>query len=276
MEYLIIAIIILIVCWFIYQQILNQKKRMYVLNNSPCIASLIEFNKHSKFKIFDNNPRYKRFCNSKSQLDNFNIDNHMLLTIEDSTDYFVNLIKAIDYNRQKYQQYEIQYNNIIKKNTNNINYESLSKGSIVSCEEFIAIEKEEIRSIKMNAILDFNIELIVCYTSPRGRNSYFKTYNFSYNNIKYYLEEYNKMQVNKQSASYQRKLMTPKMRYQVMQRDGFKCVICGRTQNEGAKLHVDHIKPVSKGGKTEASNLRTLCDMCNLGKGDSYNPNGLN
>lgn len=33
------------------------------------------------------------------------------------------------------------------------------------------------------------------------------------------------------------------------------------------KLHVDHIMPISKGGKTEPSNLRTLCIDCNLGKG---------
>ncbi|MCM1266209.1 MAG: HNH endonuclease [Candidatus Gastranaerophilales bacterium] len=66
------------------------------------------------------------------------------------------------------------------------------------------------------------------------------------------------------------------MRYNILKRDGFKCVICGRSKADGAKLHVDHIKPVSKGGKTEESNLRTLCDMCNLGKSDAYDPYGLN
>ncbi|HHU54525.1 MAG TPA: HNH endonuclease [Mollicutes bacterium] len=28
----------------------------------------------------------------------------------------------------------------------------------------------------------------------------------------------------------------------------------------------DHIKPVSKGGKTQEGNLQTLCERCNLGK----------
>ncbi len=53
-----------------------------------------------------------------------------------------------------------------------------------------------------------------------------------------------------------------------MRRDGFKCQICGSTAKDGVKLHVDHIIPVSKGGKTEPKNLRTLCDRCNLGKSD--------
>lgn len=66
----------------------------------------------------------------------------------------------------------------------------------------------------------------------------------------------------------QRRMMSDSLRYDVMQRDHFRCQICGATQADGVKLHVDHIVPVSKGGKTEMSNLRTLCERCNLGKGD--------
>ena len=80
----------------------------------------------------------------------------------------------------------------------------------------------------------------------------------------------------KNTANYQRKLVTPSLRYDVMKRDGFKCVICGATAHDGVKLHVDHILPVSKGGKTEIWNLRTLCDSCNLGKSDKYDSQGMN
>ena len=70
--------------------------------------------------------------------------------------------------------------------------------------------------------------------------------------------------------------MSASLRYDVMKRDHFRCTICGRSADDGVTLHVDHIKPVSKGGKTEMSNLRTLCDYCNLGKSDKYDPNGMN
>ena len=70
--------------------------------------------------------------------------------------------------------------------------------------------------------------------------------------------------------------MTDKLRYQVLNRDCHRCVICGASAKDGVKLHVDHIIPVSKGGKTELSNLRTLCERCNLGKGSSYDPYGYN
>lgn len=83
-------------------------------------------------------------------------------------------------------------------------------------------------------------------------------------------------QKNLSQAQYERSLMTPSLRYDILKRDGFRCTICGRSQDDGVKLHVDHIKPVSKGGKTEPNNLRTLCEDCNQGKKAKYDPHGLN
>lgn len=59
-----------------------------------------------------------------------------------------------------------------------------------------------------------------------------------------------------------------RLRFLVLKRDDFKCVGCGRSpSNEpGLILHVDHIQPFSKGGKTEEKNLQTLCKDCNYGK----------
>ena len=58
------------------------------------------------------------------------------------------------------------------------------------------------------------------------------------------------------------------LRYDVLKRDFFKCVLCGTSPavNPTTILHIDHIVPFSKGGKTEINNLRTLCKDCNLGK----------
>lgn len=80
----------------------------------------------------------------------------------------------------------------------------------------------------------------------------------------------------KEAIKRERAKMSASLRYDVMKRDNFRCTICGRSANDGVTLHVDHIKPVSKGGKTEMSNLRTLCDYCNLGKSDKYDPSGMN
>jgi hypothetical protein len=59
------------------------------------------------------------------------------------------------------------------------------------------------------------------------------------------------------------------LRYGVLKRDNFRCVLCGRSPatHLGLQLQVDHINPFSKGGKTVLENLRCLCKECNLGKG---------
>lgn len=61
------------------------------------------------------------------------------------------------------------------------------------------------------------------------------------------------------------------VRLKVLRRDKFRCVFCGRSPatDIGVKLHLDHIVPFSKGGKSTQDNLQTLCQDCNLGKSDN-------
>ena len=62
------------------------------------------------------------------------------------------------------------------------------------------------------------------------------------------------------------------LRYKVLSRDRFKCVRCGTSPatNHSCRLHIDHIIPFSKNGRTTLENLQTLCEMCNLGKGNRH------
>jgi len=56
-------------------------------------------------------------------------------------------------------------------------------------------------------------------------------------------------------------------RFLIFNRDSFTCIYCGRSSIEdNVKLHVDHIVPISKGGKNTADNLVTCCKDCNLEK----------
>ena len=64
-------------------------------------------------------------------------------------------------------------------------------------------------------------------------------------------------------------------RLQVLNRDGNKCLWCGRNAVDGVKLHVDHIISEHFGGSSDFDNLGTLCDLCNLGKGQEYKSNDL-
>jgi CRISPR/Cas system Type II protein with McrA/HNH and RuvC-like nuclease domain len=52
------------------------------------------------------------------------------------------------------------------------------------------------------------------------------------------------------------------------ERDGRRCVYCGTVEG---KFHIDHIKPISKGGDNSFDNLQFLCETCNLKKSNKYN-----
>lgn len=61
----------------------------------------------------------------------------------------------------------------------------------------------------------------------------------------------------------QRKLMTKELREMIAKRDNYTCRICGKYMPDEVGLHIDHIIPISKGGKSVPSNLQVLCSKCN-------------
>ncbi|NLY47386.1 MAG: HNH endonuclease [Tissierella sp.] len=50
---------------------------------------------------------------------------------------------------------------------------------------------------------------------------------------------------------------------------GNRCLRCGRTEEE-TTLTVDHVIPISLGGRNDISNLQPLCPHCNSHKGSKY------
>lgn len=55
-----------------------------------------------------------------------------------------------------------------------------------------------------------------------------------------------------------------KLKAQVYEKYGYKCTVCGSTH----KLHIDHVIPYAKFGKTVFENLTVLCSQCNESKND--------
>jgi len=78
------------------------------------------------------------------------------------------------------------------------------------------------------------------------------------------------LQKIKELAGLRIKVM-PAIRWQVFQRDLWKCVACGRSASDEVILHVDHIMPRSKGGSDTIDNYQTLCNVCNIGKSNKDN-----
>lgn len=58
-----------------------------------------------------------------------------------------------------------------------------------------------------------------------------------------------------------------RVRFLVLQRDRYRCQICGRSAQDGALLHIDHKVARANGGSDQLDNLWVLCSLCNNGKG---------
>ena len=61
------------------------------------------------------------------------------------------------------------------------------------------------------------------------------------------------------------------VRYEAIKQSRGYCEACGMGKRDGAKLHVDHIKPRSKFPELEleVTNLQVLCQLCNKGKSNT-------
>ena len=92
-------------------------------------------------------------------------------------------------------------------------------------------------------------------------------YSFGYNTIKQRYDALSKIDFECTLAEYntknQRKMMTPALREEIAKRDHYTCQMCGKYMPDGVGLHIDHIIPIKKGGKSIPSNLQVLCSKCN-------------
>lgn len=50
----------------------------------------------------------------------------------------------------------------------------------------------------------------------------------------------------------------------ILERDGYRCVICGKSRENGVELHIDHIKAKDFGGQATIENGQTLCAQHNF------------
>ena len=56
---------------------------------------------------------------------------------------------------------------------------------------------------------------------------------------------------------------SPETKEKIFERDGYKCVVCGKGVRDGIEIHADHIKAKNKGGDNSLENGQTLCTQHN-------------
>lgn len=247
--------------------ILKHQEKL-VLANSTCIKELSELNRHTKFKTLLPCYNYTYNCMSRAEFNRFTPDRYFYVVVDEDTYYFKQLIDYSNSNRKNYTKY-LKKVDIIKSNIKPIS----KKIAGISTKKFSKIENRILnRMLLPKPVCSVSVLCEVVYTTPSRKKTITSMNTFSFAELKSQYNAVVNAQNEKDMRAFQIELerakMSSSLRYDVLKRDGFRCQICGSTAQDGVKLHVDHIIPVSKGGRTTLDNLRTLCDRCNLGKSD--------
>ena len=106
------------------------------------------------------------------------------------------------------------------------------------------------------------MEIRLRYCTPKGECQAERTVRTDFRGLKEAYSNHRRQDAIRLAEEYERSRLSASLRYDVMIRDRFRCVLCGAAREDGAELYVDYIRPVSEGGKTEMDNLRTVCSQC--------------
>lgn len=248
----------------------EKKVETTVSKTSIIIKQFNELNRKYSFWInIEDEYCYSIRFDSKSKFDRCGPELLNVFVLQDAEKLLSISQKCTD-NRENYRNYLKQVDELRTKITLLTTEHDTAEN--IGLKKYREVEQRLIsRNLLKPPVTSSRVIAVAEYQSPQGKNFYTKKWSMPITDVPERYERLVETESENEVSDYQRKLerakMSVKLRYSILQRDGFRCQICGRGAEDGVKLHVDHIIPVSKGGKTVENNLRTLCEDCNLGKG---------
>lgn len=232
--------------------------------NSRYISEIIEISKLYGINFLLKEKYTRPFMvKSKYAVDNFNFKKKTLEDIESNQELYEGLFKDSANNSDCWEDFieEISEMDRPKPDAGLLRTGKMSEKTFVNYEDDF-LEK----LLKDRPVQNPEIEYTVRYTTPKGRNSYWTSHSIYADDLPQFFGEIDKLKEYRSTAQYQRQLITPKRRLEIIAKDHGRCCLCGRSVADGVQLEVDHFIPVSKGGKSTDDNLWTLCRDCNRGK----------
>lgn len=246
----------------------NQIQRRIVEKCSLQYKRLLQLNQNCRF--YPGNTRIYRInakAKSKPDYDTFNFHTFLFKFINTHFDSISDLLNKIYVNEREYKAYLTHIASFVPTPSSTINRYNISQDEFYRTEEIMC---REITLSRPN--LGIKLVCNVSYTSPKGKNAYSKSEEFIALEIWNLWQQVTNYRNSKCDDTHkkERAKMTQSLRYDILKRDHFRCQICGRSASDDVTLEVDHIIPISKGGKTVPDNLRTLCKDCNRGKRNKF------
>ena len=264
-----LIIVVLAVLALIIWNVDKRKHEKFVQAHSVTLKALRVLN--DKYKFWDVLP-----CDMVYVYDN----EHFFEQIE-CRDYLIyqlqfkerEIIEQINKSAQNeisYARYRNELSRITRLGVYDVPYGRLRKGALL---EF---EKREYNQIRLKPCTPFNLRVTLYCSRMNGYIYAEKSDVFYENDIRALVRRlnnkrgtyFNDKDIWRAISTVERGKVSNKMRFAIYERDGYRCCKCG-VSDRNATLEVDHIIPISKGGKSTFDNLQTLCHRCNVEKGDT-------
>ena len=267
--FLVIPAIVIPTSIFKYREKKEKEQRMYndyVYNNSECIKQISKINEKYEFNNCPSIQLIGQTYDNKTTWKKIDPESFLIRELRNNLMHWKEIEADISENKRIHAKYREELNSkhfyyISKEKCLNdkMNYERVKE-----------IEKRFLNGTLLKPTLTLKIMVRLRYISKGGNVDELKEEKFDYEDYKELVARVSKERMDRQTyekfVAAERGAITDSMRYDVLRRDGFKCVLCGASAKDGVRLQVDHIMPVSKGGRSVMSNLRTLCERCNTGK----------
>ena len=264
-----IAITILIIALSVAVYIRKKQYLNIVRKKSNALKNISDINRKYNFFTCDH-------FDEEHTYDNF--DYYEIISCEDFLIYQLQFqqhqilreINKAKANKQKYDEYMSEVSRAATFGTFDIPKTYRRK-------KLAAIEKNLFRRQILKPVIEFKLIVTLHCAKMSGEIYAVKQGIFGAEKIKALIARIN----NKRGYFYndrgvwdalcrvERGKVSNKMRFSVYERDGYRCKICGMS-GAFCDLEIDHIKPISKGGKSTYDNLQTLCRRCNKMKGNDY------
>jgi HNH endonuclease len=252
--------------------VIAQRRRM-VSESSSALALLHSLNQTYQQLLKYSGPivyNWEDRVNSKAKLDRYDLHTLFLARLAVLEDQILSQIEVRLEDASVYAEYQATYRQLGATKLGRSAHEKISRVA------FVRIEQKLFAKRMLSApVCVAQVQCIVRYTSPKGQNSYSRALDWNFDGLRSEFAEMKQIQEARSTATFlrqqERNRMSASLRYRVLARDNSCCTRCGATpKTHGVTLHVDHVVPVSLGGKTEMGNLQTLCAPCNIGKSNRH------
>lgn len=267
---LIILIVIVVVLSFVFAYKIRERKlKDFVSLHSVALKNLRQLN--AKVHLFPINfMEEKHAYDNKNMFEEISCEDYLIYQLQFRRSAVTKDINLSYQNEKLYEKYAHSLDEIKK-------FGVFDKKSKYKQEKLISIEQRLFQEEALPQPRPYTIKVTLFLTNLYGSVRQGKTNTFNTDKIKAILNRlankngtfYNDRGIWEAICRVERGRVSNKMRFAIYARDGYRCCHCGRNQYQ-VKLEIDHIKPISKGGKSEYDNLQTLCEECNKKKGNDY------